>query len=84
MTAAVLTHYDIDDVLADTFPASDPPSWTPGMARPTPEPVNETLAAGVANDATRSRIRRERTLGFLRARWPSRVVPVPTSASVLP
>ena len=27
----------IDDVLADSFPASDPPSWTPGMARPVPK-----------------------------------------------
>jgi hypothetical protein len=27
----------IDDVLAGTFPASDPPAWTPGMARPAPE-----------------------------------------------
>ena len=26
----------IDDVLADSFPASDPPSWNPGIARPTP------------------------------------------------
>jgi hypothetical protein len=26
----------IDDVLADSFPASDPPSWAPGMARPAP------------------------------------------------
>ncbi len=26
----------MDDVLADSFPASDPPSWTPGMARPAP------------------------------------------------
>ncbi len=24
----------IDEVLADSFPASDPPSWSPGMARP--------------------------------------------------
>lgn len=23
----------IDDVLADSFPASDPPSWNPGIAR---------------------------------------------------
>ena len=27
---------DIDDVLADSFPASDPPAWTPGVARLTP------------------------------------------------
>jgi hypothetical protein len=24
----------IDDVLADSFPASDPPSWNPGITRP--------------------------------------------------
>ena len=28
----------IDDVLVDSFPASDPPSWTPGVATPAPEP----------------------------------------------
>ena len=27
----------IDDVLAATFPASDPPAWSPGIARPAPE-----------------------------------------------
>jgi len=32
-----LTSQAIDDVLAGTFPASDPPAWTPGMARPAPE-----------------------------------------------
>jgi hypothetical protein len=26
----------IDDVLADSFPASDPPSWNPGVTRPEP------------------------------------------------
>jgi len=26
----------IDDVLEDSFPASDPPSWNPGTARPGP------------------------------------------------
>jgi hypothetical protein len=29
----------IDDVLIGTFPASDPPAWTPGMARPAPAPA---------------------------------------------
>ena len=43
MAGTVLTYYDIDDVLADTFPASDPPAWTPGIARPAPELVNETV-----------------------------------------
>ena len=31
-----MTAQAIDDVLAGTFPASDPPSWTPGIARPAP------------------------------------------------
>ena len=26
----------IDDVLADSFPASDPPSWNAGVSRPEP------------------------------------------------
>jgi hypothetical protein len=26
----------IDDVLEDSFPASDPPSWNPGVTRPAP------------------------------------------------
>jgi hypothetical protein len=30
----------MDDVLADSFPASDPPSWNPGMARPAPMTVH--------------------------------------------
>jgi hypothetical protein len=41
MTATFLTSCDIDDALADTFPASDPPAWTPGIARPIPGPIGE-------------------------------------------
>jgi hypothetical protein len=32
----------IGDVLADSFPASDPPSWTPGVARLDPTSVGRT------------------------------------------
>jgi hypothetical protein len=31
-----LTAQAIDDVLIGTFPASDPPAWTPGVVRPAP------------------------------------------------
>lgn len=36
ITAEVRTQA-IDDVLLGSFPASDPPSWSPLMARPAPE-----------------------------------------------
>jgi hypothetical protein len=32
----------IDDVLKGSFPASDPPSWNPGVARPDP-PIHELV-----------------------------------------
>jgi hypothetical protein len=37
MLTASLTTESIDDVLAGTFPASDPPAWTAGIARPAPK-----------------------------------------------
>ena len=51
----------LDEVLADSFPASDPPSWNPGIVRPGPrgilqphtessEAVADTAARAVASD----------------------------------
>lgn len=39
----------IDDALSGSFPASDPPAWNPGMARPipvgpSPEHANDSAA----------------------------------------
>lgn len=41
----------VDDVLADSFPASDPPPWVPGMARPAPAPAASAGGAGPAGRA---------------------------------
>ena len=35
----------LDEVLADSFPASDPPSWNPGIIRPHPADGFATAAA---------------------------------------
>ena len=34
----------LDEVLADSFPASDPPSWNPGIVRPQPADGFATVA----------------------------------------
>lgn len=47
---STLTAQAIDDVLEGTFPASDPPAWTPGMARPAP--VTAQPRRGAAPDDT--------------------------------
>lgn len=41
----------LDEALAESFPASDPPSWNPGMARPVPVP-SRTAAGPPASDAS--------------------------------
>lgn len=47
----------IDDVLADSFPASDPPSWNPGVARPNPvvSPFGHEVALAAASTADTGR-----------------------------
>ena len=45
-----LTAQAIDDVLDGTFPASDPPAWTPGMARPAPEIASPAAGPRIVQD----------------------------------
>ena len=47
------TSQAIDDVLAGTFPASDPPSWTSGIARPAPEIAPRPAVTGTAQGETK-------------------------------
>jgi hypothetical protein len=54
MSSSRLTPYDIDAALADSFPASDPPAWTPGIARLTPQVAGQAISAIDARDAARS------------------------------
>jgi hypothetical protein len=63
----------IDDVLQDSFPASDPPSWNPGVARPDPSvhglvedaPIEVPVGGGAIDIIDVSRPHAERT--FLQA-----------------
>jgi hypothetical protein len=47
-----MTAQAIDDVLAGTFPASDPPAWTPGIARPAPDVPTQVVDRTPALDET--------------------------------
>ena len=35
----------VDETLAESFPASDPPSWNPGIVRPAPARTSDGIAA---------------------------------------
>ena len=43
----------IDDALAGSFPASDPPAWNPGMARPVPVDTSQKRANDIRTSAAR-------------------------------
>ena len=57
MLGTTLSPRAIDDVLIGTFPASDPPAWSPGIARVAP-PLHEAGARPLTGDES-SRGRRD-------------------------
>lgn len=53
--ATTSTAEAIDDVLAGTFPASDPPAWTSSIVRPAPELAGRSVDPKTTDDETSDR-----------------------------
>ena len=58
----------VDSVLADSFPASDPPSWTLGITHPPPERQATDVEMTLAPDARRAVLARDNVIDVS---WPS-------------
>ena len=46
----------VDETLAESFPASDPPSWNPGVVRPSPVSTSGRPRRRVANHTHSERL----------------------------
>jgi len=46
----------MDEALGESFPASDPPAWNPGMARPIPPDTSRDHADDIRLNASRDEI----------------------------